>query len=166
MHSGSRQIFYSILRQKKKKKGIFLYCLCFPHTHSISCSVKRKSKGLNSVKNCSDYAIRFCSCYFITICHSSGHCCAPGFTRGKKSINCAARSFTPERHRPNFRVCLCQIVSIPGITNQSHDFMQHNATNTDHYQITLVYLDNLGPQFIPDCHVKSCMAFSGLKNMI
>lgn len=51
--------------------------------------------------------------------------------------------FTPERHKSDFKACLCLTVSSPCIIKQTPDFVQHKATKVDHYQITLIYLDNL-----------------------
>lgn len=90
----------SIIREKKNKerKKIFFFTafLCFLEAHPINYSVKRKSKGLNSIKNCSDYAMQFCSCCFITICRSSGPCCASS-SRGEKAPSTAEGHFLPER---------------------------------------------------------------------
>lgn len=147
----------SILRQKKKKKiRFFTAFLCFPHAHSINCSVKKKSKGLNSIKNCSDYAMQFRSCYFITICHSSGHCCAPSFRGGVGEVHQVLQGhFILERHKANLKASLCQIISSLCTISQSHDFKWHKATRMDHYQITRIYLSNLRLSVNP-YHTGSC----------
>lgn len=83
--------------ERKKRYIFFTAFLCFLRAHSINSSVKSESTGLHSIKNCSDYAMQFCSHYFITICHSSGQCCASSF-RGEKAPSPAARSLTTQRH--------------------------------------------------------------------
>lgn len=114
----------SILRQKKMIH-FFTAFLCFPHAHSINCSVKKKSKGLNSIKNCSDYAMQFHSCYFITICHSSGHCCAPSFRdggwRGGEVHQALQGHLILERPKASLRASLRQIISRLCIISQSDD---------------------------------------------
>lgn len=138
--------FLSILFSGKKKERerkvfFFIAFLCFPHAHSINCSVKRKSKGLNSIKNCSDYAMQFCSCYFITICHSSGHCYAPGFGGGRSPSTVLQGHFVPERHKSNLRACLydCQ----QSLYHKPKSWLNATQSNKSGLLSTLIYLDNL-----------------------
>lgn len=97
----------------------FTAFLCFLQAHSIHCSVKRKSKGFNSIKNCSDYAMQFCSHHFITICHSSGHCCASSSEGEAPST--AARSFHTRETLVQSEHVSSELTSSLCIINQWHE---------------------------------------------
>lgn len=94
-------------------------------------------------KNCSDYAMQFYSLYFITICHSRGHCCAPTSRREKVYQTVHLGHFTSELYKSNLRVCLCATPRSPCIINPSYGIMKDKETKMGHYQKILLYLDDL-----------------------
>lgn len=131
MHFWSRHFLPFLFLDKekgdRKKRYIFFTAfLCFPQAHSINCPVKSKSEGLNSIKNCSDYAMQFCSHYFITIYHSSRQCSSSSPRRGK-APSTMARSFSIQRHQTYLTACLISDIQQSLCHKLSHDFLLHKV---------------------------------------